>query len=366
MLGRIDADHFAIVLCNLVAPKNAEQIIERIQHAIAQPVQYRNNMLNVTCTVGATVQRSDMLELAELFKLSNQALLQAKQNRRGSVFLLSDKQQEALTRQRSIINTIKSSELDDIFELAYQPIVNLKTRDIEGCECLLRWKANDPADVETSELVPILEMFGDIKDVGHWVLEQSMRRLNEWQHKEKLASMFTSINLSARQLEDEYFAQQIIDMAKQYGIPPEQVTLELTETVAVKQLEAGSRQLARLRNHGFKLSLDDFGTGYSSLQYLKKMPATTVKIDQSFVTQMHTDTRDMAIVQGAISIAKSIGLSVVAEGIDTPEQAQELQSLGCDRGQGYLFGKPLDAATFEQRATHGVATVSNLKNPPAA
>jgi len=226
--------------------------------------------------------------------------------------LLSDKQQEALTRQRSIINTIKSSDLDDIFELAYQPIVNLETHDIEGCECLLRWKASDPADVETSELVPILEMFGDIKDVGHWVLEQSMRRLNEWQHKDKLASLFTSINLSARQLEDEYFAQQIIDMAKQFGVPPE------------------------------------------------------VKIDQSFVTQMHTDSRDMAIVEGAISIAKSIGLNVVAEGIDTPEQAHVLQSLGCDRGQGYLFGKPLDAATFEQRATHGAATVSNLKNPPAA
>ncbi len=348
-LGRIDSDRFAIVLCDLTAPKNAEQIIDRIQRAIEQPLHYKQNTLNVTCTVGATVQQSNAIEIAELFKLSDQALLQAKQNRRGSVFLLSDKQQQALSRQRQIINTIKNAPPDNIFDLAFQPIVNLNTRKIASCECLLRWKGSQPEEVAATELVPILEMFGDINEVGLWVLQTSMRQIKTWQAQYDIDDLVMSVNVSARQLETENFSQQIATIAAELDLAPQCVSLELTETVAIKHLETGRHQLAQLRNLGFNISLDDFGTGYSSLQYLKQIPATSVKIDQSFVQEMLKDERDMAIVKAAIDIATAIGLKVIAEGIDTHEQADSLQTLGCQFGQGYLFAKALSASEFEQK-----------------
>ena len=366
-LIRIDADHYAIVLSSLLAPKNAEAIIDRIQAAIAKPIHYKQNALNITCTVGAAVQQVQDIDIADLFKLSDQALLQAKSDRRGSVFLLSDKQQQALSRQRQIINTIKNEPPDEIFSLAFQPIVDLTTRYVTGCECLLRWTPQQPEELNASELVPILEMFGDINEVGFWVIEKSMQQLHDWRLAYNATELTMSINLSARQLETDDFADQISGVARELDIPPDRISLELTETVAIKHLDAGRAQLAQLKNHGFNVSLDDFGTGYSSLEYLKNIPATSVKIDQSFVKGMLHDDRDLAIVKGAIDIASAIGLKVIAEGIDTEEQAHCLQSLGCQFGQGYLFARALPTDEFSQQMLYRENTdEDSLRHPPAA
>ena len=366
-LSRIDADHYAIVLSGLVAPKNAEAIIDRIQAAIAKPIHYKQNALNITCTVGAAVQQVNEIDIAELFKLSDQALLQAKSDRRGSVFLLSDQQQQALSRQRQIINTITNEPPDEIFSLAFQPIVDLQMRQVRACECLLRWIPQQPEELNASELVPILEMFGDINEVGLWIIRKSMQQLHDWRKAYNATELTMSINLSARQLETADFANQISAIARELDIPPHCVSLELTETVAIKHLDAGRAQLAQLKNHGFNVSLDDFGTGYSSLQYLKDIPASSVKIDQSFVKGMLQDDRDLAIVKGAIDIARAIGLTVIAEGIDTDEQADCLQSLGCQFGQGFLFAKALAPDEFSQQMLYrGNTDQDTLRHPPAA
>jgi len=350
-LGRLDADHFAIVLCGLVAPQMAEAIIHRIQQTIEQPIYYKNNRINVTCTVGANVQEVAALDLAELFKLSDQALLKAKQNRRGSFFLLSEQAQEAITRQRNIINTINAHAPAELFSLAFQPIVSLASGKIAGCECLLRWTSDSPPDLHADELVPILEMYGGIHSVGEWVMHESLRHLQRWQSTQPDLSLFVSINVSAMQLEAEDFPDRIIAMAGDYNIAPESVSIELTETIAIKHLDTGRKQLAQLRNYGFGISLDDFGTGYSSLSYLKTMPISTVKIDQTFVRDMLADQRDTAIVDSTIHIAKAVGLAVVAEGIDNAAQVAQLLRSGCDYGQGYYFSKPLDATGFENKLT---------------
>lgn len=347
-MGRMNSDHFAIVMCGLVAPKTAESIIHRIQSAVAKTIPYKDTSINITCSVGAAVQEVNSLDLGELFKLSEQALLQAKQNRRGSIFLFSENAQTALTRQREIINVIKESNFDDIFELVYQPIVSLSTGNIEGCECLLRWVAKTPANLQTSELVPTLEMYGDIHEVGAWVLRKSFQQLQHWKEKLTDRSLFVSVNVSAIQLEDPDFPEKIVALAEEFDITPGDISLELTESVAIKHLEAGRKQLALLRNLGFGVSLDDFGTGYSSLQYLKDMPASTIKIDQTFIREMTRDKRDAAIVVSAIHIAKAIGLTVVAEGIDSDAQADRLREIECHYGQGYHFFKPLSATAFQQ------------------
>lgn len=366
-LGRLDADRYALVLCDLTSPKNAEEAINRIQQVVSHPIHYQKNTLNITCTVGAAVQRADSIEIADLFKLSDQALFQAKQYRRGSILLLSDQQQVALGRQRQIINTLKNHSPEEIFDLAFQPIVDMKTRRITGCECLLRWTADQPEKLGAAELVPILEMFGDINEVGMWVLTNSLRQLQNWQSRYNISDFVMSVNLSARQLESEDFAGTIASVVQDMNLEPHNIALELTETVAIKHLEAGRHQLAQLRNNGFNISLDDFGTGYSSLQYLKNMPASSVKIDQSFVNELLNDERDMAIIKGAIDIASAIGLLVIAEGIDTEEQADCLQKLGCDKGQGFLFAKPLSATEFEYQLSPRIATVNgNFNNPSAA
>ncbi len=347
-VGRMDSNHFAIVLCNLIAPKTAETIIHRIQATIAEPIIFNDTPINVTCSVGAAVQEVETLDLAELFKLSEQALQQAKRNRRGSIFLFSEHAQHALTRQREIINLLRERDYDELFQLAYQPIVSINDGSIVGCECLLRWVAETPANLDTAELLPILEMYGDIHSVGAWVLDTSFKQMAQWHTRLQSPGLFASINVSAIQLDDSEFAETIVTLSEKHALSPRDISLELTETVAIKHLEAGRKQLALLRNLGFGISLDDFGTGYSSLQYLKSMPASTIKVDQTFVKDMIDDKRDAAIVHSAINIARALELKVVAEGIDNQAQHRILQGANCDYGQGYYYYKPLDAAAFEQ------------------
>ncbi len=197
--------------------------------------------------------------------------------------------------------------------------------------------------MHADEFVPILEMYDDIHSVGEWVVQSSLEQFRQWRLAYPDDSLFMSINISARQLEDEEFATRIMDMTSQLQLDPAEVSLELTETVAIKHLESGRKQLALLRNMGFGISLDDFGTGYSSLQYLKTMPASTVKIDQTFIRHMMHDVRDAAIVDSAIHIADAIGLKVVAEGVDSVEQEQKLRNAGCQYVQGYFYSPPLNA-----------------------
>ncbi len=346
-LGRLGADHFAVVLRHLASPRDAEKIIHRIQQRVSQPVDYNETPLAVSCTVGASVQQMETLDLAELFKLADQALLQAKRNHRGSLLLLSDQAQAAISRQRAIINRMKYHPPEEIFNLAYQPIVSLKDNAIMGVECLLRWRDQAPADLHPDEFVPVLEMFGEINRTGEWILHESLSHLKSWQQIHPDQALFLSINVSTLQLESEDYAQKVIQLVEELDINPASVALELTESIAMKHQDSGRRQLAMLRNRGFGISLDDFGTGYSSLQYLKTMPVTTVKIDKSFIDDLLTDARDAAIVESTIRIASSMGLSAVAEGIENRHQADRLTELGCHYGQGFFFSPPVDAAQFQ-------------------
>lgn len=346
-LGRLGADHFAIVLRHLASPRDAEKIIHRIQQSVAQPVDYKDSPVAVSCTVGASVQQMETLDLAELFKLADQALLRAKQNHRGALLLLSDQAQAAISRQREIINRMKYHPPEEIFNLAYQPIVSLQDKEIVGVECLLRWRDQAPADLHPDEFVPVLEMFGEINRTGAWILRESLSHLKSWQHIHPARKLFLSINVSTLQLESEDYAQNVITLVEQLEIDPSSVALELTESIAMKHQESGRRQLALLRNRGFGISLDDFGTGYSSLQYLKKMPVSTVKIDKSFIDDLLHDERDAAIVESAIRISASMGLTAVAEGIENRHQAERLTDMGCDYGQGYFFSPAVSAAQFE-------------------
>jgi len=348
-LGRLEADRFAIVLCGLVAPRTGETIIHRIQQVLSHPIVYKDSTVNVTTTVGACVQEISVMDISELFKLSDQALQNAKRDHRGSVLLLSDQAQEALSRQRAIVTAIKSHEPGELFDLVYQPIVQLEDNRIAGFECLLRWKRDTPAEMQADEFVPILEMYDDFHTVGEWVMACSLEQLKQWKTANPDRLLFMSINISAIQLEDNDFAERTMKLVSRLALDPAEVTLELTETVAIKHLESGRKQLALLRNMGLGISLDDFGTGYSSLQYLKVMPASTVKIDQTFVRHMMNDARDAAIVDSAIHIAQAIGLKVVAEGVDSIEQEQKLRSAGCQYVQGYYYSPPLNAEEMTLR-----------------
>jgi diguanylate cyclase (GGDEF)-like protein len=346
-LGRLGADHFAIVLRHLASPRDAEKIIHRIQQRVSQPVDYKDSPLAVSCTVGASVQQMETLDLAELFKVADQALLRAKQNHRGSLLLLSDQAQAAISRQRAIINRMKYHPPEEIFTLAYQPIVSLADNEIVGVECLLRWRDQAPSDLHPDEFVPVLEMFGEINRTGDWILHESLSHLKSWQQIHPARPLFMSINVSTLQLESEDYAQKVIALVETLGIDPVGVALELTESIAMKHQDSGRRQLAMLRNKGFGISLDDFGTGYSSLQYLKTMPVSTVKIDKSFINDLLSDERDAAIVESTIRISASMGLTAVAEGIENRHQADRLATMGCHYGQGYFFSPPVAAAQFE-------------------
>ncbi|WP_240538668.1 EAL domain-containing protein [Halomonas sp. SH5A2] len=351
LVARLDGNEFALVgtLASheaLSAEQEAMRLIDEIVASLTADYLLRGHPYPCQLNVGVLIfQPLDREPTPQLFKRAGLALLEAKRQRDGKPSLFhqaqEDELEERLTLERELQHAIDHNELC----LYLQPQVDADSQVI-GAEALIRWQHPERGMISPGRFIPIAEETGLILPLGHWVLQEGCRLLSEWRHTPALQGLQLSLNVSVRQFQQPDFADQVLSVIQQHDAPPERLTLELTESLLLSDPEGTIKKMQQLQNVGVSFALDDFGTGYSSLAYLKVLPLDTLKIDIAFVRDLALGMQATPIAATIIALAQSLGLRVVAEGVETDDQRLVLSQLGCHVYQGFLFGRPGTAAAF--------------------
>jgi len=345
-VSRQGGDEFIIVLADADAT-GAELVAEKILHAILQPYTIEQHDLRITASIGIAVYPDHAQDSENLIKYADVAMYQAKENGRNC-YQHFDPSMNASSYERLKLETALRDALQrNELEVFYQPQVNLADGHIIGCEALVRWLHPTLGMLYPEKFIPLAEETGLIIPINHWVAEQAIKQCRAWRDI-GFDALTMSINLSALQFRQHSLLQQIRDLLQQYNLPANVLDLELTESILMQGVERTLATLHELSAMGVIISIDDFGTGYSSLSYLKLFPIKQLKIDQSFVRDITTDNSDATMVRTIIVMARSLKLHVIAEGVETAEQAAFLAQCGCERAQGYYYSRPIPAAEFEQ------------------
>ena len=339
-LAHFGGDEFVVMMDGVKAVDNAAIMSRKINEAISQPVEVNGNVISVTASIGISVFPEDGNDVDTLIKQSGAALYHAKSEGRNCYkFFTASMNARAFELLSLEVNLRKALEKDQ-FLLFYQPKVDAMSGQILGMEALIRWKHPELGMISPAEFIPVAEQTGLIIPMGKWIFEETCRFIKVMQ-EQGLPQLSIAVNLSGAQFSQADLLSTLSNTVKKAGINPQQIELEITESLIMNDLEQAISTLNQLRDFGFSIAIDDFGTGYSSLAYLKRFPVTTLKIDQSFIQGIHKDPDDRAIVQAVITLAHSLRLKVVAEGIEEKEQLCVLKDQGCDIIQGYYFSRPL-------------------------
>ena len=343
-VARFGGDEFGIILDPVDDADDVRRIADRIDTEFRAPFSMGGRDWFISASLGIAIGRPGRATPDEMLREAEIAMVRAKSDptRRYALFeaSMSDQTMERIDLENDLRLAIERGQL----RLHYQPLVDLATDRIVGFEALVRWQHPYRGLVAPMAFIPLAEETGLIVPLGRWVLETACRQATKWRDaRPDGARQLMSVNLSARQFAQPDLVDQVDAILTETGMDPSTLELEITESVVMDQSEAGVRTLSRLRDMGVRLVLDDFGTGYSSLSYLKHLPLDTIKIDRTFVAGLDGPA-DRSIVDAVIGLAHGLGISVVAEGIETERQFEVLRSMGCDIGQGYLFARPLPAA----------------------
>lgn len=354
-LSRLGGDEFALLLHDLGAEQEhaaliAERVAGKLLGILASPVTFDHQSITVTASIGITLFRDHGTTLDEVFQQADMALFQAKQAGRNTLRFFDPGMQAQLHVRARLEAGLREALSRDEFRLFYQVQVNASGEAI-GVEGLLRWEHPERGMVAPAEFIPLAEENRLIVPIGAWVLETACRQLVAWASDPAMVALAISVNVSPRQFREADFVERVLDILDATGAPAERLKLEVTESLFLEERDDARAKMLRLRERGVSFSLDDFGTGYSSLSYLKRLPLDQLKIDQSFVRDLHVDETSAAIVVSMTALAKSLQLEVVAEGVETQAQYDWLVAHGCQIFQGYLFGRPvpveaLDIAPF--------------------
>ena len=343
VLARLGGDEFAVMAEGMVTPRDTEAIAQGLLKAIAEPFEIEGRKIAITASIGVTLYPNDHSDTTMLVKNADIAMYQAKEQGRNNFKFFTQHMHAELLRYHQFEHDIKEALDNDGFDVVYQPRINMTSRRIEGMEALLRWNCPDRGPVSASEFIPIAEESGHIVPIGYWVLEQACKSLCRWQ-AEELPVVPVSVNVSARQFQQADFPQQVALILESYALDPALIELELTEGLLMEDTQSARQCLQDLREIGVRISVDDFGTGHSCLAYLRKFPIDILKIDRSFVADV-SDSDDAAIIiKAIISLARSLKLDVVAEGVENVEQAEFLVENGCHIAQGFLYSHPIAAS----------------------
>ncbi|WP_343733491.1 EAL domain-containing protein [Acidovorax sp.] len=357
-VARLGGDEFVVVLQNLSsdAPEAAAQartLGELILAQLRQPYELAGHEHHFTASIGVTLLTHQRDSVDEVLKQADMAMYRAKDAGRNTLRFFDPDMQQAVNRRALLETELHNGLRRAQFLLLYQPQVDSQGR-VTGAEALVRWQHPVQGMVPPSEFIPLAEESGLILPLGQWVMETALRQQARWQQDPLFAHLSLAINVSARQFLQDDFVAQVLALVRQTGANPAQIKLELTESLLLDNVDSVIATMRALKAHGLGFSLDDFGTGYSSLSYLKRLPLDQIKIDQGFVRDVLLDASDAAIARSIIALAGSLGLSVIAEGVETTAHHQFLLAHGCQAFQGYLFGRPLTLEDFENRVRQGV------------
>jgi len=346
--ARFGGDEFGIILNDVWKEDDVLAFVELIIRGLAEPFDIESRKVYTSVSVGIAVSDSEYEKAEDLLRDADIAMYHAKNSEKEYVAFDREMHTKAVTLL-DVETDLRNAIAEGQFVTFYQPIVDIKTMQLFGFEALIRWNHPKRGLVPPDDFIPVSEVTNLIVPITLWILRRSCEQMVEWQRKyPKHERMIISINLSGKHFAQHDLVRQVKQILKETGLEPTRLKLELTESAVMENAETAIFLLKRLRELGVQISIDDFGTGYSSLSYLHRFPINTLKVDRSFVGEMVKASEKGEIVRTIISLSKTLGLSVIAEGIETVHQLHQLRILDCEYGQGYLFSRPIAAAAAEE------------------
>ena len=344
-VARLGGDEFVVLLGQINRAEDAARVAERIAQSVSNPYDIGDNSVSVTTTIGISVFPADGTDSETLMKNADVAMYHAKESgRNGYQFYSRSIHEQALVRF-SMESALKKAIENEELTVVYQPKVNLDYGTVVGMEALVRWEHEEYGKVSPADFIPLAEETGLIIPLGKWVLRHACRQMQQW-ISTGMAPIIMSVNCSAVQFTRSDMIEDINDAISYSGLDPSLLEIELTESLLLQDIDIGIEILRKMKDLGVQVAIDDFGTGFSSLSYLKRLPVDKLKIDQSFVKDLATDSGDVAIVSAIVTLSHNLNLTVVAEGVETQEQYDILKSFACNEVQGYLISHPMQADEF--------------------
>jgi EAL domain-containing protein (putative c-di-GMP-specific phosphodiesterase class I) len=343
LVARLGGDEFVVMLEGGAEGGDLAVVAQKLLDAVGSPVELQGCSFLVTASIGIGRYPADGTDAATLLQHADAAMYLAKDCGKNNIQFYTAELADLAASQFELESALRLALARDELVLHFQPKVSVSSGRILGLEALVRWHHPTRGLVPPGEFIPLAEERGLIVPLGRWVMQQACRQIRDWRAA-GLQVPPVAVNLSARQFADDNLVDHLVSSMSACGVMATDIEVELTESVLMSDPERANEVLRRLHRMGVRIAIDDFGTGYSSLSYLKRFPADTVKIDRAFISGLPGDSDDAAITQAVIAMAHSLGLQVVAEGVETDEQLAALQRLGCDEAQGFLLGRPVDAA----------------------
>ncbi|WP_241694194.1 putative bifunctional diguanylate cyclase/phosphodiesterase [Komagataeibacter melomenusus] len=345
ILSRSGGDDFVIVIPNATA-ETAVNFIKATTEAMQRPLEVAGNHLSASFSTGIATFPENGPDGESLISHAEVAMRQAKKEARGSYRLVSTVDTKEAQDRLVLGSALRDALAKGLLNLHYQPQIEARTGEIYGVEALSRWNHPTLGNIFPSRFIAVAEETGQIEAIGRWSLEEACRQITQWE-RDGVHIPVVSVNLSAGHFHNRSLVPMIADLLRKYGLAPERLTVEITESVMMDESDETMNVLSAIRKLGVGLSMDDFGTGFSSLSRLTRLPLTEIKIDRSFIMNLETDPNAQAVTTAVIGIGNRLGMTVVTEGVETEAQYDLLESLHCDVLQGYLFAKPMSATDLE-------------------
>jgi EAL domain-containing protein (putative c-di-GMP-specific phosphodiesterase class I) len=340
VVARLGGDEFVLILEDVARREDVEGVARGLLRSLSEPIQLNGHECHVTASIGVAIYPLDGTDIQTLTGNADMAMYLVKgDGKDGFRFFSRDAKTQPIERLTMETNLRHALERNELL-LHYQPKINLITSEVTGVEALLRWRHPDGTMLPPGDFIPLAEETGLIVPIGRWVLRQACLQNMAWQ-REGVRPISMAVNLSPRQFVDGRLLQDIDEALAVSGMPANLLQLEVTESMVMQNVGRAVRVLDAIQSRGIHIAIDDFGTGYSSMSLMKQFPIDTIKIDRSFVRDLANDLEDQAITQAIISMGKALGMTVVAEGVETVEQQAFLRRHACDEMQGYLFAKPM-------------------------
>jgi diguanylate cyclase (GGDEF)-like protein len=341
-LARLGGDQFALVQADIEQPYEAAELAQNILDDLEAPFALDQQEIRLRATIGITLFPEDGDSTEKLLQKAEQTMTLAKTRSRNRYQFYIASVDSEMRRRRELEKDLREALVRNQFHLVYQPQISYRDQRVVGVEALIRWVHPEHGFVPPDQFIPLAEQNGSIIAIGEWVLDQACKQLREW-HDQGFSDLRMAVNLSTVQLHHSELPRVVNNLLQIYRLPPRSLELEVTETGLMEDISTAAQHLLSLRRSGALIAIDDFGTGYSSLSYLKSLPLDKIKIDKSFVQDLIDDDDDATIVRAIIQLGKSLGMQVIAEGVETTEQEAYIISEGCHEGQGYFYSKPLPA-----------------------